>query len=321
MFFSKNILEKEVIFVGGKGGVGKTTMSSAIAMQLANQGKKVLIISTDPAHSLGDVFNVKLSNKIKSITKNLDAVELNSQEVLKEHFEKVESTLIKYTKPQMVAGVKKYLEQAKNSPGGEEAALLEATCEYLVNFKTQGYEYLIFDTAPTGHTLRLLTLPQMMITWTKGLLKRANEREKLKEAAENFWDEEDKNNPFAENKQDRFNTALEVLEKRQHLFHKASHILKDNSNIVLVMIPEMLSFEETKRAITFLEKEKMPILRLIINQIIPKQQNEDFWKERVKLQQNILESIHKTFTKKDIVEVELKKEDIRGIENLSKLII
>lgn len=312
------ILNKKVIFVGGKGGVGKTTISSSIAINLS-KSKKTLIISTDPAHSLGDALDVKLNDSPKKIHENLFAMELNSDKVLKNHFERIETILMQYTKPQMKEGVRKYLNQAKNSPGGQEAAILEAICEYLVDFENLGFEALVFDTAPTGHTLRLLTLPEMMASWSQGLLKRADEREKLKDAAEVFW-KSDKYNFFSKQRTDRQMLAKKSLEKRLNLFKQAREILQQNScGIVFVMIPEVLSFQETKRAISFLKDTKLPLLALVINQIIPKNQQEIFWQQRVKLQDEVLKQTYKTFNKIKIIEIKLQSQDLRGFDKLTNI--
>ena len=170
------LANQPIIFVGGKGGVGKTTTAAALASQFASQQQKTLIISTDPAHSLGDVLDMKLNNEKTAISPYLDAIELNPDVIVDAHFAQVERTIMAYANPDMMPKIREHLRLSKSAPGAQEAAMLESMCQHLVaaidisNNEIDSYEHIIFDTAPTGHTLRLLVLPEMMGAWTDGLL-------------------------------------------------------------------------------------------------------------------------------------------------------
>lgn len=310
--------QKKVIFVGGKGGVGKTTSSAALAVYFANRKQKTLVISTDPAHSLGDAFALKLSHKATTITPYLDAIELDTHHIVHKHFEQVEQTLKGYTNPEMMPKLREFLKLSHHAPGAEEAAMLEAICQQLVEAQTK-YDHIIFDTAPTGHTLRLLSLPEMMQAWTDGLLAQQKRQTKLREATQNL-DRQRNFNPFIK-ENNRFEQAVSVLEKRRQLFSSARDILHNDEQtaIVLVLIAETLPIAETKRALQQLKASHLPCSGLIVNQILTDNQPNDFWQKRYARQQEIIGQIaqlHQSYTNLEEIFVPLKQNDIQGLTAL-----
>ena len=319
--------QQPIIFVGGKGGVGKTTTAASIAVSLAKLGRNTLIISTDPAHSLGDALKMQLSERITKVAINLAAVELNPAHIVEQHFAQVEQTIRGYANPDMLPKIKEYLHLSKSAPGAEEAAMLEAMCRYLVQ-ETQNFDHVIFDTAPTGHTLRLLMLPEMMGAWTDGLLAQQRRQAKLKSVARHLGDTSSHthshkdgqlSNPFAKAPSDRWSQAVEVLEKRKQLFRQAGQKLHDakQTAIVLVMIPEMLSLQETERACQQLNAAQMPCAAVVVNQLIQQQQHDEFWQQRADRQAQIVKKIEHSFADYPRYYVPLKAEDIRGVEALT----
>ncbi|WP_058368769.1 ArsA family ATPase [Psychrobacter sp. ENNN9_III] len=321
-----------IIFVGGKGGVGKTTTAAALASHYATQQKKTLIISTDPAHSLGDVLNVALSNEKTAVTPYLDALELNPDIIVDNHFAQVERTIKGYANPDMMPKIREHLRLSKSAPGAQEAAMLESMCQHLVAAADvdadKRYEHIIFDTAPTGHTLRLLVLPEMMGAWTDGLLAQQRRQSKLRSAATNLdLDSNDNNkdnvsNPFAKQKPDRWEQAVSVLEKRKQLFREAGLLLHDRKQaaIVLVMTADVLPLAETKRAIGQLEETKLTPAAIVVNQLITPTQTDEFWRTRADRQQGLMKGIESNFTDYPIYPIYLQQTDVRGSEALSALL-
>ena len=310
--------QKFLLFVGGKGGVGKTTHSASLATRLAALGRKVLIISTDPAHSLGDVLQRPLSGEIKSLSPFLSAVELNPYHIVDAHFDQVLNTLKSYARPEMLPALKQHLEASKSSPGAEEAAILEAICTYIVDAKQQGFQHVVFDTAPTGHTLRLLELPQMMQAWTESLLAQQGRQQQLREAALPFWKKtKQENQLMSEAKNQRWDTALQVLQRRQALFAQAGQVINDadQTSIILVMTAEMLPLAETRRAVAQLKHFELPCHHLIINQLIPPpEEGQEFWRQRYERQQSIVSVIEDDFADLERHYYGLQAVDIRGVE-------
>lgn len=314
--------DKPLLFVGGKGGVGKTTHAASLACRLAALGRQVLIVSTDPAHSLGDVLQQRLAGTVSRVTPRLSALELDPQVMVEQHFDQVGKTIAAYARPEMLPRLRQHLEASRSSPGAEEAATLEAVCRYVVDFRQMGFDHLVFDTAPTGHTLRLLELPQMMSAWTEGLLAQQGQQQKLREAALPFWKKSQNPHPFADEvKAQRWQQALEVLSRRQQLFARAGELLADpaHTSIVLVMIPEMLPLAETRRALAQLCHFGLPCSELVINQVLPRPAaDDDFWMQRYQRQQAILARIRAELGSLNQHCHELQSADIRGVEALQR---
>ena len=318
-----------IIFVGGKGGVGKTTTAAAFASQFASNNKKTLIISTDPAHSLGDVLDVKLNNEKTRITPYLDAIELNPDVIVDAHFAQVERTIMAYANPDMMPKIREHLRLSKSAPGAAEAAMLESMCQHLVTATADGYEHIVFDTAPTGHTLRLLVLPEMMGAWTDGLLTQQRRQAKLRSVATHLESTDKANkktkdvaNPFEKHKPDRWEQAVAVLERRKALFRQAGMLLHDRTQtaIVLVMTADVLPLAETKRATEQLEVAKLTPAAIVVNQLIKPAQTDEFWQNRANRQQQIMSDIEKAFKNYPLYPIYLQQTDIRGTEALSELL-
>lgn len=322
-----------IIFIGGKGGVGKTTTAAALASYYASQQKKTLIVSTDPAHSLGDVLDTQLNNAKTAISPYLDAIELNPDVIVDKHFSQVERTIKSYANPDMMPKIREHLRLSKSAPGAQEAAMLESICQHLITAADANYQHIIFDTAPTGHTLRLLVLPEMMGAWTDGLLAQQRRQAKLRSVANHLDSHNQKSsqkdinkkdvpNPFAQKKPDRWEQAVAVLEKRKQLFRQAGILLHDRSQtaIVLVMTADVLPLAETKRAIEQLEESKLTPAAIVINQLIVPTQSDEFWLLRAKRQQHLLQDIENSFSKYPLYPIYLQQTDIRGTEALSMLL-
>ncbi len=319
-----------IIFIGGKGGVGKTTTAAALASYYASQQQKTLIVSTDPAHSLGDVLEVRLNNEKTAITPYLDAIELNPDIIVDAHFAQVERTITAYANPDMMPKIREHLRLSKSAPGAQEAAMLESMCQHLVTAADANYEHIIFDTAPTGHTLRLLVLPEMMGAWTDGLLAQQRRQAKLRSVATHLDSHNQKQtaskhdvaNPFAAKKSDRWEQAVSVLEKRKQLFRQAGLLLHDRAQtaIVLVMTADVLPLAETKRAIEQLEDSKLTPAAIVINQLISPTQSDEFWRRRADRQQQLMQDIEQNFTNYPLYPIYLQQTDVRGTEALSKLL-
>lgn len=163
------VASRRVLFVGGKGGVGKTTCAAAIALSQARAGRRVLLVSTDPAHSLGHLWGRRIGPEPAPLAPLLHAVEIDPDAIARAHMRQVEGTLRELVPEHLRGEAERYARLAADAPGAHEAAMLERVAE-LVREGMAGYELVVFDTAPSGHTARLLTLPEAMGAWTEALL-------------------------------------------------------------------------------------------------------------------------------------------------------
>lgn len=163
--------ERRVLFFGGKGGVGKTTIASAFALRSAERGERTLLVSTDPAHSTGDVLGMSLGSKPTRVVEGLWALEIDPAREADRYIEGVKRRVAEVAAPRIMREVERQIDAARVSPGAEEAAVFERLTRVLDD-EGEDYDRVVFDTAPTGHTLRLLALPEQMRTWVDGLIDR-----------------------------------------------------------------------------------------------------------------------------------------------------
>ncbi|TWT04294.1 ArsA family ATPase [Planococcus sp. CPCC 101016] len=293
-----DVLSKSIIFVGGKGGVGKSTSAAAIAWKLAKNGNKTLLISTDPAHNVGDIFNQKIGGKTKSIADNLYALEIDPEIETDNYIKTVKANIKGTVHSSMMEEVNRQLDTAKASPGADEAALFDKLIHIILE-ERQNFDKLVFDTAPTGHTIRLLTLPELMGVWIEGLL------EKRRKTNENYTQLLNDGEP-------REDPIYDVLRERQERFSKARDLLLDEqeTGFIFVLNPERLPILETKKALDLLHNYHLHVKTLIINKILPKEADGEFLLERKKHEKKYLQQINETFPKQKLVHVPLFSQDI-----------
>ena len=164
-----NLLDRRVLFFGGKGGVGKTTVAAAFALRAARQAKRTLLVSTDPAHSTSDILEVQLDSEPTIVEENLWAMEIDPETETQAYIDDVKERISESIAPRLVKEVERQIDVARMSPGAEESAVFERFAKILCDEDYQ-FDRYVFDTAPTGHTIRLLSLPELMTVWISGLI-------------------------------------------------------------------------------------------------------------------------------------------------------
>lgn len=253
----------KILFFTGKGGVGKSTLAAATAWQLSKK-HRVLIVSLDPAHNLGDIFGVKVRGEMRfSETLHLQEVDLKklSQDYLKREI-KVLSDTYKYLQ---VLNLDTYFSVLKYSPGIEEYALL-TSIEKTIRAES-GFEYIIFDTPPTGLTMRFLALPQVTVTWIDRL---AQIRQKI---LEKCYTIQNIKGPQSEGEtllsyDEKDDDILRKLVSLKSNYQSLNKILQGSiCSIVLVFNPDMLSLKESMRLIEGLKELRLPLRMLLHNKI------------------------------------------------------
>lgn len=299
-----DVLSKRIIFVGGKGGVGKSTSAAAIACKLAKDGFKTLLVSTDPAHNIGDIFNLFIGGKTKEIAKNLHALEIDPEIETANYIKGVKENIKGIVHSGMVAEVHRQLDTAKSSPGADEAALFDKLISIILE-EGKNFDRLVFDTAPTGHTIRLLSLPELMGVWIEGLLQ------KRKKTNENYTQLLNDGEP-------REDPIYDVLRERQRRFSAAREVLlnEKETGFIFVLNPERLPIIETEKALELLDKYDLHVKTLIVNKILPEEADGIFLLERKKLEKQYTQMIENKFTAQQLIYIPLFSQDITSKSQL-----
>jgi len=298
------------IFVGGKGGVGKTTTSCSLAIQLAKVRRSVLLISTDPAHNLSDAFSQKFGKEARLIDgfTNLSAMEIDPngsiQELLAGQGEEGGDTA--------AGGVGGMMQDlAFAIPGIDEAM---SFAEVLKQVKSLSYETIIFDTAPTGHTLRFLQFPTVL---EKALAKISQLSTQFGPMLNGILGSQG-GLPNGANLPE----MLEKLESLRETISEVNTQFKDDTmtTFVCVCIPEFLSLYETERMIQELASYGIDTHCIVVNQLLfPKKGSDcEQCNARRKMQKKYLEQIEELYDEFNVVKMPLLVEEVRGKERLEK---
>ncbi|MGI6252994.1 MAG: ArsA family ATPase [Aminivibrio sp.] len=299
---------KRFTFFGGKGGTGKTSCAASCSLALAAEGARTLVVSTDPAHSLADAFGKAIGNKAVPLADNLWGLEIDAEAEAKKYTDSIMEKMLHLVSATIVDDIRRQIEIAYMSPGAEEAAIFDKFIE-LMELAGKQYDAIVFDTAPTGHTLRLLALPEILGVWIEHLIEKRRKAMKLMEVAATY--DRDLADQIADD------PVIDILTARRDKFALAGKILTDPLNTVfhLVLNPEKLSILETERAAEQLLKFGIPVGGMVVNKIIPEGAGEFLEKKRLS-QQKHLARIRERFSDVPIVELPMLADDIQGIGQL-----
>ena len=295
-----------VILFTGKGGVGKTTVAAATAIRAARAGKRTLVMSTDPAHSLGDSFEVEIESTPTLIAENLWAQQVDAQERLEDNWREIQD----------------YFIQLMNWAGtetiqAEELTVIPGLDEIfsLIDVKThvEGGEYdmLVVDCAPTAETLRLLSLPEIMNWYIERIFP--VERKVVKAVRPIV--SKMTTLPIAGDK------VFEAVERLHHNLDDVKTILTDESisSVRLVVNPEKMVIAEARRTYTYLGLFGYRVDAVVVNRIIPDEVSDPYFVKWKDIQAEHLTTVRASFEPVPILEARLFQREMVGIPLLIEM--
>ena len=295
------LLDKKVLFFGGKGGVGKTTSAAATALQASRAGKRVLLVSTDPAHNTSDILGRPIGPEIVEVLPNLHALEVDAAQESARYVEEVKERIKALFGHAILKEANRQIDLAASMPAAEEVALFDRIGS-LIRGEDDRFDLLVFDTAPTGHTLRLIRMPELMEAWIRALSR--SRRAML------GVDQDDKNDPIMMSLGDRLERLREF---------RSRLISPRVTSFVLVLNAERLPIEETARALAQLDEAGVRVGALIVNRVLPASSIDPFLIARQAQERVYLDEIDSRFADVPRLRVPQLPRDVHGIETLQTI--
>lgn len=295
-----------IIIYTGKGGVGKTSMAAATACKIAKGGKKVLVMSTDQAHSLGDSFDIKIDNEPTRITENLYAMEIDtvyesekSWGNLKDYFKQLLT---------MKGGSGIEVEELLVFPGLEE---LFSMFKILEEYESRAYDTIIVDCAPTGETLSLLKYPEKLSSFMEKILPMK------RMGVKTVGPVVEKTMKIPMPKENVFEDVEYLMDKMKRL--QELMLNKEIVSLRVVTTPEKIVISEAKRNFTCLYLYHYNVDAIIVNHIYPAKAMEGYFNKWRQLQEAALQEIEESFSEVPRFYVELQQQELRTLKILEKV--
>jgi arsenite-transporting ATPase len=275
-------------------------------------------VSTDPAHSIADIFQQTVGTDPRPLSRNLSALEIDAEQESARYVDRVKRDIEKMFSPTVVQRARKQIDLAAASPGLAEVALLDRMIDLILSNDSQptsasasasrsSWDLIVFDTAPTGHTLHLLRMPEAMTTWIHALTKHRKALLEIDHQSDEQRDAAAAADP-----------VLTALDRRyQRLVRLRSHVTdRGRTSFVLVTIPERLAIDETARAAEALRETAVDVGGLIVNRVLPDGLSGSFYDARKAQERDYLDEIGRRFTRLPRLVVRQMPRDVHGVEAL-----
>ena len=294
---------RRIYIFTGKGGVGKSSVAAAHALRSAEEGKKTLLISTDMAHNLGDIFGRNLGKTEENILPNLDIYEIDPEYVMQEDFKE----FVDYIRKTLsMAGD---MDEMGMMPGMEELFSLLKISEI---YETGTYDRMIVDCAPTGETLSMLKFPELLAWYMEKLFPIGKVGVRLLAPFSKKMFSVEMPNKKAMN--DIEKVFLKLMELQELLKNRKI------TSVRIVTTPEKMVVEETKRNYMYMNLYNFNVDGLYINRILPQDIDNNFFDRWVEIQKEYIQCLKDSFAALPIYEIPWYDEELKGEENIKRIV-
>ena len=306
--------DRRYIMFGGKGGLGKTTLSATSAFWLAGQGKRVLLFSVDPQASLSDIFQRDIFGKGPvPIMRNLWAQEVDADQRIRDYQAEIRKKILDmYGFDKVPEEIDNYIAAASAEPAMEESAIFDA----VVDINVQGdYDYYIYDLVPLGHALYYLSMAKVYDEWINKITKLREDMRQYDQVAATMRREE----TVAE---DQILGELTYIKER---INASSQILTDKRRTAFffVVVPEEMIILDTKKAAALFAKFDVPLSGYIVNRVLPPDLGQGnippYLRNRIAMQQKHMAEIRTAFGDEIRAYVPEMERDVTGLPMIERL--
>ncbi|MBI2152497.1 MAG: TRC40/GET3/ArsA family transport-energizing ATPase [Candidatus Rokubacteria bacterium] len=306
--------DRRYIMFGGKGGLGKTTLSATCAFWLASQGKRVLLFSVDPQASLSDIFQQDIFGKGPvPIMRNLWAQEVDADRRIRDYQEEIRKKILDmYGFDRVPEEIDNYIAAASAEPAMEESAIFDAVVDIVV----QGdYDYYMYDLVPLGHALYYLSMAKVYDEWINKITRLREEMRQYDQVAATMRREKTM-------EEDKILGELLYIKER---INASSQILTDRRRTAFffVLVPEEMIILDTRKAAELFSKFDVPISGYVVNRVLPpdlgKGQIPEYLRNRIAMQQKYMRDIEASFGAQILAHVPEMERDITGLGMIERL--
>ncbi|MBI2532990.1 MAG: TRC40/GET3/ArsA family transport-energizing ATPase [Deltaproteobacteria bacterium] len=306
--------ERRYIMFGGKGGLGKTTLSATCAYWLARQGKRVLLFSVDPQASLSDIFQKDIFGKgAVPIIANLWAQEIDADKRIQDYQNEIRQKILDmYGFDKVPEEIDSYIASASAEPAMEESAIFDAVVDIIVK---GDYDYYIYDLVPLGHALYYLSMAKVYDEWINKITKLREEMGQYDRVAATLRREE----KVEEDK------ILEELQYIKNRINTSSRILTDKQRAAFffVLVPEEMIILDTRKAAELFARFDVPISGYVVNRVLPQELRAGniptYLKNRINMQEKYLGDIRSSLGNQVLAYVPEMERDITGLPMIERL--
>ncbi len=306
--------DRRYIMFGGKGGLGKTTLSATCAFWLAQQGKRVLLFSVDPQASLSDIFQKDIFGKGPvPIIQNLWAQEVDADRRIKEYQEEIRKKILDmYGFDRVPEEIDNYITAASAEPAMEESAIFDAVVDIIVR---GDYDYYIYDLVPLGHALYYLSMAKVYDEWINKITKLREEMRQYDQVAATMRREESL-------EEDKILGELTYIKER---INASSRILTDKRRTAFffVLVPEEMIILDTKKAAELFTKFDVPLSGYVVNRVLPPDLGTghipEYLRNRITMQQRYMKDLQSTFGAQILAYVPEMERDVTGLPMIERL--